>query len=415
LKDNKPLWQGILLVAGGAIGAGIFALPIVSAGAWMMWSAVGFVTVWAMTYIAASLFAKINLAIVSDTNNQLDFQSSFSSLVSHVLGTKWALLNNLSIVFIMMILMYAYTSAGASIVSYSFESIEIDVGLDNRPWLSLGFAALIGLIIWIGTSFVSRIILALMVGMALTFGVATIGVLPSVKLSQLIAPIDTAHYVLGALPVYLTAFACGGLIPSLVRHYQNQQQRVFQSLFWGTLLALVAYLFWLTVTLGSIGREGFVTVIQNGGNLADLVNALVNTGADSTLQARLSLFSHFAIITSYLSVGIGLLQFMQDRLALSNSFSHRFAALMCCFVPPTLASFFFPYGFVYAISYAGIFVALSFFIVPGLMAAAMSNRKKLVNIQYSPYVVSIFGILIIALKVALIFSLLPSFGLENDN
>lgn len=410
MKDNKPLWQGILLVAGGAIGAGIFALPIVSAGAWMMWSALGFVTVWAMTYIAASLFAKINLAIVSDSSNPLDFQSSFSSLVSHVLGAKWAALNNLSIVFIMMILMYAYTSAGASIISYSFESLGISAASDKRAWLSLGFAALIGLIIWIGTTFVSQIILALMVAMAITFTIATFGVLPSVNLKQLIEPLDTHHYLLGALPVYLTAFACGGLIPSLVRHYQSQQKKVFQSLFWGTFLALVVYLFWLTVTLGSVGREGFVAVIQDGGNLADLVKALVSVGADSSLQARLSLFSHCAIITSYLSVGIGLLQFMQDRLALSNSARHRLVALMCCFMPPALASFFLPYGFVYAISYAGIFVAFSFFIIPATMATVMNRTQALSNFKYVPFGVLTFGVLIIVLKIAFVFSLLPRFG-----
>jgi tryptophan-specific transport protein len=410
MTDKKPLWHGILLVAGGAIGAGIFALPMVSAGAWMMWSTAGFLVVWAMTYIAASLFAKVNIAIVSDSSNHLDYQSSFSSLVSHVLGAKWATLNNLSIVFIMMILMYAYTSAGASIVGYSFESLDINIGTNKRAWLSLGFAAIIGAIIWLGTSFVSQIMLALMVAMALTFGIASAGVLPNVNLSRLTEPLDTYHYLLGALPVYVTTFACAGLVPSLVRHYQSQQHKVFQSIFWGTLLALMVYLFWLIITLGSVGREGFANVIENGGNLADLVKALVEVGADSSLQARLSLFSHCAIITSYLSVGIGLLQFMQDKLGLSNSARHRFIAVMCCFTPPAIASFFLPYGFVYAISYAGIFVAFSFFIVPGTMATVMNSNQLQSTFKYLPLSVLTFGVIIIGLKVALIFSLLPNFG-----
>lgn len=33
MSAKKPLWHGVLLVAGGAIGAGMFALPMVSAGA----------------------------------------------------------------------------------------------------------------------------------------------------------------------------------------------------------------------------------------------------------------------------------------------------------------------------------------------------------------------------------------------
>jgi len=409
MRGEKPLWHGTLLVAGGAVGAGIFALPMASAGAWMTWSTIGFLAVWAMTYMAASLFAKVNLAILADSNNSLDSQSSFSSLVSYTLGARWAAVNNLSIVFIMMILMYAYTSAGASIVSYSVESLNIDISTSNRGWLSLGFATLIGLIVWLGTSLVSQITLALMVGMTITFGIATVGILPSVNLSQLAEPIDTYHYLSGALPVYVTAFACAGLVPSLIKHYPEQQKKVFQSLFWGTFLALCVYLFWLIVTLGSIGREGFAPVLANGGNLADLVKALVNVGADPSLQSRLSVFSHCAIITSYLSIGVGLLHFMQDKLSLNNSARHRFIAALCCFAPPALASFMLPYGFVHAISYAGIFVAFSFFIVPAIMATVMTKRTQLPKLKCIPIATFAFGLAIIALKVALVFSLLPRF------
>jgi tryptophan-specific transport protein len=101
---------------------------------------------------------------------------------------------------------------------------------------------------------------------------------------------------------------------------------------------------------------------------------------------------------------------MQDRLSLNNSSSHRFIAAACCFVPPAVASFFLPYGFVHAISYAGLFVAFSFFILPGVMAIKMSKKTHLVNNRYTPYVVIVFGIIIIILKVALTFSLLPVFG-----
>lgn len=407
---NKPLWHGALLVAGGAIGAGMFALPMASAGAWMLWSCIGFVCVWFMTYISASLFANVNLALLSDTSNTIGFQNSFSSLVDEVMGSRWAAINNLSIVFIMMILMYAYTSAGASIVSYSLDSLGVGLVPNNRGWLSLSFAAIIGLIVWLGTSLVSQITLVLMIAMAITFGIATVGVVPHVSVSQLMTPTDSYPFLLGALPVYVTAFACAGLVPSLFRHYQQQQEKVFQSIFWGTLLALVIYLFWVAITLGSIGREGFVNILASGGNLADLVKALVNVGAEPALQSRLSLFSHCAIITSYLSVGVGLLHFMQDRLSLNNSASQRFTAAACCFTPPAVASFFIPYGFVHAISYAGLFVAFSFFILPGVMAITLNKEISLPIRRYTPLLVIAFGVFIIALKIALTASLLPNFG-----
>ena len=60
-KSEKPVWHGVALVAGGAIGAGMFALPMVSAGMWFSWSAVGLFITWALTYIAALLLAEVNL------------------------------------------------------------------------------------------------------------------------------------------------------------------------------------------------------------------------------------------------------------------------------------------------------------------------------------------------------------------
>jgi tryptophan-specific transport protein len=334
---KKLLWHGVLLVAGGAVGAGIFALPSVSAGASMLWSVVGFLLVWLMTYWAASLLTKVNLALVSQQQTGLGYNSSFGSLVLNVLGPRWAAINNISIVFIMMILMYAYISAGASIVSYSLQSLGFDVNLGALKWLSLSFAALVALIVWLGTSVVSRVTLVLMV--ALTFAVATSGILPSFSLTSLMPPINTFPYLLGALLVYVTAFACAGLMPRLVRHYAAQPKKINHSILWGTLLALLVYLFWLLVILGSVWRDGLLEVLAASGSIAELVKALANSSASPNLQARLNLFSHCAILTSFLSISLGLFHFTQDKLALGNPASHRLIAVVCCFVPPAVGSF----------------------------------------------------------------------------
>jgi tryptophan-specific transport protein len=409
MNNHKPTWHGILLVAGGAIGAGMFALPMVSAGAWMLWSTLGFLLVWYMTSLSASLFAKVNLALVADNKTNINDQSSFDSIVHAVMGSRWATLNNLSIMFIMMILMYAYISAGASIVAYSFESIGLQIETDMRKWLSLCFALIIALIVWLGTSIVSRVILVLMIGMALTFTVASRGIIPSVDFTILTSPTNSWSYLFAALPVYVTAFACGGLVPSLVRHYEFDPAKVYKSLLWGTLLALLVYLFWLSLTLGSIGRNGFIEIFTRGGNIGDLVKALVSIGVDPSLQARLNIFSHCAIITSFLSVGLGLFHFIQDKLCLGDSAMQRLKAIACCFVPPALGSFFLPYGFVHAISYAGLFVACSFFILPGVMAM-VTTKKGMLTPGIAPYWVIIFGAIIVGLKCALIFDLLPQFA-----
>ena len=168
MAKTTPLWNGILLVASGALGAGMFALPIVSAGAWMWWSTIGLFLVWGMTFVAAKLLVMVNLALIADTHNSLDHRSSFDSLVLHSLGRWWSRLNNVSIVFIMMILMYVYTSAGASIADYSLTSLGVGIDDSYRRWLSIGFATLIAVTVAFGTSLVSRVLLVLSYPMVLS-------------------------------------------------------------------------------------------------------------------------------------------------------------------------------------------------------------------------------------------------------
>lgn len=311
----------------------------------------------------------------------------------------------------MMILMYAYITAGASIIGYTLQLFAIDFAASNKSWLSLLFSLFIAFIVWLGTSKVSQVSLVLLLAMSVSFLLAVIGIVPVVDTALLHTSESTLPFIPGVFPVFVTAFACAGLVPTLVRHYPDEQSNVFKSLLGGTFLALLVYFIWLIVTLGSIGREGFVNVIQNGSNIAVLVKALVTVDVNSSVQSWLTLFSHFAIMTSFLSVSLGLVHFMQDRLKLDDSKRQKFIAVLCCFVLPTLGSFFFPYGFVTAIGFAGLFVAFSFFILPGLMGLSLV-RAGLLQSAKGLIVTSIaFGALVLVLKAASMFGWLPKFGL----
>lgn len=407
MTQQKPLWHGIMLVAGGAIGAGMFALPMASAGPWMFWATLGFILVWLMTWCSASLLAKVDLVLVASPDTDIGLNSSFDSLVKHVLGERWALINNACIMFIMMILMYAYTTAGSNIIGYTLESLAVDV--PYKRFLSAIFAAVIAITVWLGTTIVSRVTLGLMLAMTLTFCVATVSLVPSVQSGMLVQHTDNLPLLFGALPVYVTAFACAGLVPTLVRHYPQKPQYIFQSLLLGTLIALSIYLFWLAVTLGNIGRAGFLPILSAGGNLSDLVKALVATGADPEMQARLTLFSHCAIITSFLSIGLGLLHFMQDKLKLNETRKQKLLATACAFLPPVIGSIMMPYGFVHAIGFAGLFVAFSFFILPGMLGMKLHRQGLLKEVRPVARASVLFGMLILLLKTMSLLGWLPEY------
>jgi len=173
----------------------------------------------------------------------------------------------------------------------------------------------------------------------------------------------------------------------------------------------VVYVIWLAVTFGTIGREGFTPVLEAGGNTGDLVRALANVDGDlGHIKVRMTWFSHCAIVTSFLSVGLGLFHFIQDKLKFTDSLIQRSKAVVVCFLPPAIASFFYPKGFLLAIGYAGLFVTFSFFIVPALMTLKRLKQvdlKQVSEFKSSAMLVIVFGLSMAVLKLSGLLGLLP--------
>jgi len=377
MKDKtKPVWHGVVLIAGGAIGAGMFALPMVSAGMWFSWATAGLMVTWWVTYLAAKLLVEVNLSF--------DDRASFHTMVRSVLGAPSAWLNDLAIAFIMMILMYAYISAGAGILEHSLNTITAFDGALSPGFLSALFALFVGVFVWLGTSMVSRITTVFLLGLVISFVTASAEMATYASWATLLPSQNEGAYfkfLWAGIPVFVTAFACAGLVPSLVSHYRTEPDKIFSSLLIGTLIVLLIYFVWLAITFASLPRSGYEAVIEQG----------------STLQW----FSHFAIVTSFLSIGLGLFHFLCDGLNLSNSRIGRAKAALLAFMPPVLMSVLLPYGFVSVIGFAGLLVAFSFFIVPAWMHIKQ-HGLSLVSVS-----VAMFGVLVAVLKVSLLLNLLP--------
>jgi len=379
----------------------MFALPLVSSGTWFSWAALGLLAVCVFTYLAATLLIEVNV--------KYPIGSSFDTLIRRTLGDRWAAVNNISIAFIMFILMYAYITAGAGILTKSLVS-TMDLGFEvPQAILSTVFASVIAILIWFGTSLVSRVSTVLMVAMCVTFAMANSGLLASLSLSDLVG-VDSGsiRYLWSALPVFVTAFACAGLVPSLSAHYDNQTNKISQSVLLGLGLVLLVYLVWLASTLGNITKDDFLDVSNNGGGLSALVVSLQDRTDSELIDSSLTWFSHFAVITSFISIGLGLAHFLVDRFKLAVSAVGRTQAVVLAFSPPLIASLLAPYGFVSAIAYAGVFVAFSFFIIPALMYRKIA-QQDLTLASYPWIMVLIFGVLIMILKLMNSLTFLPKY------
>ena len=113
---NKPsVLGGTMIIAGTAIGAGMLALPTISAGMWIWWSLALMVLTWLMMLFSSQAILEVNLNYKPG--------ASFHTLVRDNLGKFWNLVNGLSVAFVLYILLYAYVSGGGSMVVHTFNAV----------------------------------------------------------------------------------------------------------------------------------------------------------------------------------------------------------------------------------------------------------------------------------------------------
>lgn len=81
-------WAAPMIIAGTAIGAGMLALPMISAGMWIYWSLLLMVLTWMLMLRASQAILEVNL--------HYEPGSSFHTLVQDTLGPVWSTINGLA-------------------------------------------------------------------------------------------------------------------------------------------------------------------------------------------------------------------------------------------------------------------------------------------------------------------------------
>ena len=366
--DSPSLIIGISIVAGTAVGAGMFSLPVVSSGMWFSWSVLLLVFTWFCMFHSSLMILEANLNFEPGT--------SFDTFVRATLGSRWNAFNGLTLVFVLYILTYAYISGGGSIVSLTLNST---LGISLPPMLAgLLFAFVLAFIVWYSTGLVGRITGVLLGGMAVTFFLSVGDLGTRVQLPLLLEnQPGYAIFLLAAVPYFLTSFGFHGNVPSLMKYYGKEPARIRKCLFYGSLTSLVVYLLWHVVTFGNISREEFKPIIAAGGNIGHLVSALSLVASSERLTALLNAFANFAVVSSFLGVTLGLFDYIADRFKFDDTRQGRFKTALITFLPPTIGGVFFPNGFIYAIGLAGLCAAIWGTIVPALSAKV--SREKFGN------------------------------------
>ncbi|WP_040975436.1 tryptophan permease [Necropsobacter massiliensis] len=408
------LFGGAMIIAGGTIGAGMLANPTSTAGVWFIGSIMVLIYTWFCMTTSGLMLLEANLHYPSG--------ASFDTIVKDLLGKGWNLINGLSVAFVLYILTYAYITSGGGITEsflnqlLSSEQSAVEIG---RTFGSLIFCIILAAFVWLSTKAVDRVSTLLIAGMVISFVLSITGLVSSVKPEVLFDSIAQGEphylsYVWVALPVCLVSFGFHQNVPSLVKYYHRDGNRVMKSVFVGTLIALIIYIIWQLAVQGNLPRAEFAPVIEKGGDIAVLLDALSSYVQTDYIGLILRFFAYMAIASSFLGVTLGLFDYIADLFKLDDSAAGRTKTALLTFLPPLILSLLFPFGFVIAIGYAGLAATIWAAIVPALLAKAC--RRKFPHRSYTVYggnvmiyFIILFGLLNIFAQLAMQFGWLPVF------
>lgn len=403
---RPSIFGGAMIIAGTAIGAGMFSIPIVTSGVWFTGSIILLVYTCACLYCSSLMIMEANLHYPAG--------SSFHTVTQDLLGNGWSILTGLSITFVLYILTYAYVSAGSSIIVHNIGHI-IPV---KQPVAGLIFAFIVAFIVWLSTKAVDRLSTILIGGMVITFIMSVGGMFTEVKPAILFDQANTEAnylpYALVALPYLLASFGYHGNVPGLIKYYHKDSKAVARSLLYGTLITLVIYILWQYVIQGNISREAFKQIIADGGNIGNLLQQMDNTSNNATVSQFLNAFSYMALASSFLGVSLGLFDYLADFFKFDDSGKGRLKTALITFAPPTVLALIFPNGFLYAIGFAGLAATIWAVIIPALMVRA--SRKRYPTSDYRVpggnfliAFVILFGLINATAHILSLFNLLPTY------
>ncbi|MDO5054136.1 MAG: aromatic amino acid transporter [Pasteurella oralis] len=360
-----------LLVSGTMIGAGMLAMPLTSAEIGFSFTLVLLIALWGLLTYTALLFAEIYQTAEHD--------AGIGTLAAQYFGRAGRIIATVVLLVFLYALLSAYVTGGGSILASSLPTIA---DKETTSKLAIGlFTLFFGAFIIIGTKSVdgiNRLLFFIMLG---TLLLVLCLMLPKVSLDNLMAmPLDNA-LLLSASPIFFTSFGFHGSIPSLNNYLQGNVKALRFSILTGSTITLIFYIVWQLSTHGVLSQTLFLQILKDDPTLNGLVNASLQITGSSILAQAVKIFSALALITSFLGVSLGLFECIEDLLKRSfNISAGRLSLGALTFLPPLLFAFFYPQGFVLALSYAGQMFAFYAVVLP--VALVWKVRKQHAHLPY---------------------------------
>lgn len=373
IKQEGSVFGGVLLVSGCCIGAGMLGLPLVSALGGLQPTMLLFLLSWMFMTCTGLLLLEVNLWFKKEVN--------MMSMAEETLGFAGKIISGGLFLFLFYSLMVAYLTGSGQI---SVDLLHQFTGVNMPAWVgSLLFAMLLGIVLYLGTKTVDHINRGLMLGLIVSYVILVFLGIPHIH--QEYFAFKDWEASLFALPAMVISFGFHNLVPSLTTYLNRDAVRLRKVFIIGSIIPLLIYLVWEGLILGLVpieGESGFRASLSNG----DMITQTLRGAIGSSWVVDLThYFAFFAIVTSFLAVGLSFVDFLRDGLHIKNSANGKIIACVLVIVPPFICGLIYPKIFLSALNYAGAFGAVILFgMLPAIMVWKGRYHKKMGELEIVP-------------------------------
>lgn len=376
---NQRTLGATFLIAGTTIGAGMLALPMTSASFGFTRSIILLAAIWLYMLISAGITVEI-----SHGKGQ-----SIAAIAEARLGTWGSHIAAISMLTLFWSLLWCYISGGSSIL-YQEMAGKLPITV-----LVLAFTLLFGIFVTIctrATDYANRFLFLTKIAI---FTVIIMGLLPFVRCENLTSKaVSTQLSLHHVIPVFFTSFGFHGCIPSLITYLDGDKKSTYISLVLGSLIALVVFILWQTITLGIVGNH-----ITGAEDVGVFISHLTLKTNHPYLSFLTNAFAFLAIATSFLGVALGLFDYISEWFKKENGIQTRLKVAALTFGLPLILAFLYPNGFITALGCAAVALSLLAVILPCLVAFKEKEHSSFLTNKGVVFLILLGGILVIAIEV----------------
>ncbi len=377
------------MILGTSVGAGMLALPIVTAHLSFSMSLLLLFAAWLLMTVGAFSILEVNLWLPSTTN--------MISMAGRTLG-QWG---KIITWIVYLLLLYSLICAYLSGIGDITQSLIANVINIPRWFATLLGLFIFGTIVYRGISSVDIV----------NRGLMSVKFLAYLLLVTLVASHINIDFVFegnyqwqnSAFMVMLTSFGYAIIVPSLRTYLKSDTKLLTKVIFIGSLIPFLIYALWIFVIQGIIsktGENGLIMMLGSSNPNSMLMNNINQVVHAAWLSNIAKLFISICAVTSFLGVSICLVDFIADGLSINQKGKSAWLVYGITYLPPLIIVLIFPGIFIKALHYAGALCLILLIMIPLVMLYRGRYRQAIHGIKLVP-----FGKLFIAACLTISFCL----------